>query len=381
MPLVETYFHVIIHSPIQTRQQGLVKISVQVEMHATKSTSVRTLWFQFPEDSHPNQEIDPFAVALLLVAMQENEPLELKGTLSQKLFTGLNAYQRIFHSWFPGRFHMIELRPSGLRNDLPNRQAGQATAFSGGVDSFYTLLKLREGLTHAVFMAGFDMPLNLSESIGALTDSYSRLMKDLGLTFIVGSTNVRTFVNSVDWTNAHGPALGATALFFKQSLERFYIPSSYERATYPRWGTHPELDPLLSTESLSFEHHGSDANRVKKLETVTQAPETYERLRVCWIQTLGLKNCGECEKCLRTMIALDLLEMLPNYKTFKPAALTSEKIRALPLRTHQSRVFARELLSESFRRRRWDRCRDLGQALLKREWNFRVGSGSTRVEK
>ena len=164
------------------------------------------------------------------------------------------------------------------------------------MDSFYTFLSVKEQLTSTIFMAGFDMPINLTWSIGELANSFSLMMKAAGTEFIAGSTNIRTFVNSVDWTNAHGPALMATAMFFKHRFSEFYIPSSYTEGAYPRWGSHPELDSLLSSESLSFVHHGSDRNRVQKLAVVARSPMSYERLRVCWIQDIGLKNCGVCEK-------------------------------------------------------------------------------------
>ena len=224
-------------------------------------------------------------------------------------------------------------------------------------------------------MAGFDMPLHLSQSISELTNSYSVLMNELGVQFVVGSTNIRSFVNTVAWTNAHGQALAASALFFQGSVQgalqnswgQFYIPSSYTAATYPKWGTHPSLDHLLSSETLKFVHHGTEANRVRKLELIAHCPESYSRLRVCWIQDIGLKNCGECEKCVRTLVALDILGRLSFYSTFARGALSRGKVRALKMRTHQARIFARELIWEAAKRLKFRVCVDLGFALFRRE--------------
>ncbi len=364
----------ILFPPAVTRSGDEVQISVRVRTESARAKRglPSELWFRFPAVSQPSHDLDPFAVALLLVAMQNNEPLEIHGSISRKLLGGLEAYQRIYRSWFPERFHLIEIRPESLRDDPPPVEGQEACAFSGGVDSFYSLLALKDRLTHTLFMAGFDMPLHLAESTAELTCSYTALMKDLGLTFIAGSTNVRAFVDSADWTNAHGQALGASALFFRNSFGRFHIPSSYELGSYPRWGTHPILDPLFSSESLAFSHHGADANRVRKLEIVSKFPASHDRLRVCWIQSIGLRNCGECEKCIRTMIALELVGALPAYRTFPAGTLTRARVREIPLRTHQARLFSRELVRESLRRRKLVLCVDLGIALLKREWNYRV---------
>src|SRR5690606_31766343 len=140
---------------------------------------------------------------------------------------------------------------------------------------------------------------------------------------------------------------------------QFYIPSSYTSTSYPRRGTHPSLDPLLSTESLTFVHHGTELNRVNKLALISKDSESYSRLRVCWIQDLGLKNCGQCEKCIRTMLALKIHGKLPHYTTFEPQALDSEKVRGLKMRTHQARLFARELMKEAAKRGQWQICMDL----------------------
>lgn len=371
----------IIHPPSLSQVGTDIQVSARIELRSPRRGVPSELWFRFRQGTLPqiSTDCDSFAVALLLLGMQNGEPIEIRGSLSRKLFLGLQEYQRIYHSWFPERFKMIEIKPDLLREDQVDAGQGDACAFSGGVDSFYTLLSLLgRGVaapgpkpTHAVFMAGFDMPLHLSKSIGELTLAYDEMMKTLGIELIIGSTNVRSFVNSVDWTNAHGQALVATALLFKSEWRHFYIPSSYTLKSYPKWGSHPELDFLLSTESLQMVHHGEHANRVKKLEVISKAKESFDRLRVCWIQDLGLKNCGQCEKCIRTMIALDILGALSNYSTFRENTLSRSKVRSLKQRTYQGRLFARELMKEASRRGKFGTCLDLGYSLLRRELFFR----------
>jgi hypothetical protein len=364
----------IIHPPKVTPLGDDLLISSKIEAQGPGRRTSDNLWFRFPAFSQPSGESDPFVVGLLLLAMQNGEDIEVHGSLSRMLHDGLDRYQRVFHDWYPDRFKVIEIRASSLRDDAISGTTRVGAAFSGGVDSFYTFLTLQQHLTTTIFMAGFDMPVNLTWSIGELANSFSAMMKDAGIEFIAGSTNIRTFVNSVDWTNAHGPALMATALFFKHRLSEFYIPSSYTDGFYPRWGSHPELDSLLSSESLRFVHHGSEWNRVQKLAFVARSPMSYERLRVCWIQDIGLKNCGVCEKCIRTQIALDIVGALAKYKTFESGSLDHSQIRNLRHRTHQSRVFARELMREAIKRGKLRVWGSLGYSLLRREMFHRINS-------
>jgi hypothetical protein len=367
---------VIIHTPTLILQNGKARVSATVELKQRARETASELWFSFPASSLKDlsADCDPFVVALLLLAMQRQEAIEVRGILSEKLLSGLMAYQDVFHSWYPDRFFKIEIKPEGARSDLEKGNT-EACAFSGGVDSFYTLSTLLEErplrLKQALFMAGFDMPLGLTRSFDELAVSYTELARERSFDLVIGSTNVRSFLNTVDWTNAHGQALAASALFFKKKWSRFYIPSSYTGNTYPKWGTHPQLDGLLSVESLQFVHHGACANRVKKLERLIDRPETYDRLRVCWIQDIGLRNCGECEKCVRTMTALEILGALDRYQTFSTPERTRHNLRNLQHRTHQSRAFARELLGEALEKNRYGIAMDLAYSLLKREVRHR----------
>ncbi|MBI2712395.1 MAG: hypothetical protein HYX41_06010 [Bdellovibrio sp.] len=342
------------------------------------------LWFQFVSTDPEllaSDHLDPFAVSLLLVGMKRKEAIRINGSLSRSVYEGMKKYQEIYHEWFPDQFHLIEILPDSLREE-PSYQSkhesleslGSAAAFSGGVDSFYSFLKLAHGtespkLTHTLFMAGFDMPLNLKDSIHQLTSTYSKLMTDSGISFVTGSTNIRKFVNSVEWTNAHGQALIASALFFESHWQSFTIPSSYTHGSYPKWGTHPSLDPLLSTSTMKFKHHGAEKNRVSKLEWIAQHPESFHKVRVCWIQELGLQNCGVCEKCIRTQLALQILDKNDNYLNFE-RKLTRKAIRSLSQRTYQGRLFAWELIKEALSRWKFGVAFDLWYSLIARRIRY-----------
>jgi hypothetical protein len=353
----------------QENSEPRIKISALIEFtpdpQSRKGLS-RRLYFDFPLSSKPSLDCEPFVVALLLVAMQNNEPIWVKGSLSKILLKGLDQYQAVYHFWYPKRFHPIKITCDSTYDAEQLPGLSQGTAFSGGVDSFYTFLKERKNLTHALYMSGFDMPLHLKKSAQELIDSYSELMTECGITLIHGKTNIREFVNTVDWTNAHGQALAASALFFKDQWKCFYIPASYSKNNHPKWGTHPELDPLLSTDTLKFIHHGADHTRVEKLMTVSLHSETFNRLRVCWIQDLGLKNCSVCEKCVRTLTALEILGVLNSYTTFLDKTHLHQKVRRLPHRTHQGRLFAKELAFEALARLKFGLFFSLTYSLLRR---------------
>jgi hypothetical protein len=299
--------------------------------------------------------------------------MEIEGPVSARLMAGLVEYQRVFAEWFPERFHPIQILAKGGRavvaRDAPERPGGvrlgprQACAFSGGVDSYHALLE-HPG-ADALWIAGFDTPVNLRESLADMRTRLAIAAGKLGRRLIAVETNAREWLDTVDWTNAHGPLLAAAALFFEGEWNEFIVPSSYRPGTSPRWGTHPALDPLLSTESLRFTHESTPHSRLDKLARLVAEPAAHESLRVCWRQDLGLRNCGECEKCVRTMIGLDVLGVLPRFTTF-PARLARARVSGLTLRNHQARLFAREMAWGALRRGRLGWTLAIGEAFVRR---------------
>lgn len=362
----------IIHKPLLTETDEDYTVSSKIEFASSLKNETSILWYKFKKNKKyiPSTEIDPFLISLLLLAMQKNENIEVLSPVSSLFLQNIDLYQNRFNEWYPDRFYKIKIKAEVRSNEDKNlnQRKLSATAFSGGVDSFYTFFSLLEdraqNLNVALFMSGFDMPINLVQSISELTDHYQNLMKEKNIDFIVGSTNVRNFVNTVDWTNAHGQALAASALFFKNQITTFFIPGSYTLPHYPKWGTHPELDPLLSTEELKFHHHGANVNRVQKLKKIIRYPESYKGLRVCWIQDIGLKNCGKCEKCVRTKTALLILGCLDQYQTFSNDSSVIDQIKNLAHRTYQGRLFAKELVIEALKRRKIKVALVLGYSLF-----------------
>ena len=63
-------------------------------------------------------------------------------------------------------------------------------------------------------------------------------------------------------------------------------------------------DPLCTTESMRVVHDGCEANRTEKVDWLVQNTRAPEDLRVCWQGPTLDRNCGRCEKCVRTMLNL-----------------------------------------------------------------------------
>jgi hypothetical protein len=118
------------------------------------------------------------------------------------------------------------------------------------------------------------------------------------------------------------------------------IGSTFTWAQLFPWGSHPFLDPLWSTEWCELVHSGCEADRPAKARFIADRhPALLKHVRVCW-QDGRTTNCGQCEKCLRTMVDFQIAgvtehcDSLP--RTIDPVAIRRLKLSAaaLPFWTH-----------------------------------------------
>src|SRR5688572_14215001 len=118
-------------------------------------------YFTFDKKYKPFLEVDasPFAAALLMPSMRMGEDLIIEGKISKKLYEGMHKIMELFLSWDIG-LKPIKIIANELVADKANPKVS-ASFFSGGVDSFYTLLKRKKDkkdpVTHVLLVNGYDV--------------------------------------------------------------------------------------------------------------------------------------------------------------------------------------------------------------------------------
>ncbi len=282
---------------------------------------------------------DPLCAALLLPAMMAGEALSIDVPVSDRLLRRLADIMAIYAAW-------ADLAPIAIEASSVARSPGRndtAQFFSGGVDSFFSLLT-RAGrrsddaapTTHLVYINGFDIPLG-NASLHPAVDSIRRVAAASGCAVPIVSTNLRYLAEPlIDWGLYHGSMLGSVALLLSDSVSRFVIPGSHAYQFLGPWGSHPLLDPMWSTERLELVHQGCEATRQEKVALVSDAPLAQRELRVCLQPINGVTafNCGHCKKCVLTMVTLRLRGRLDVMETFPKLDL--EDMNLLPARAIQS---------------------------------------------
>jgi hypothetical protein len=373
----------IVHEPQLRESPTEVTVEAAVDFQDSTSVYPTTLWFTFPRavGSFVTTRADGFAVALLPLAMSLGESLTVHGDLSYRLAHGMRDYQRFQAAWKPDTFTAVELRADGLcRRDPGGARPAVGTAFSGGVDSFHTVwTHLGDNepyapyrISHCLMINGFDPDTDLANSGGFLRieQLYAPMMERLNLEMIIARTNLLQFVGLPLQKQSFAAFVTAPALVLGRLFSRYYVPSSYKFSHLSRFpdGSHPMFDHLLGTETMEAIHDGGTLTRVAKTVGISRWPETFDLLRVCF-KTTGpqpdreaIANCCECEKCLRTMMTLDIAGALERYRCFaKP--LTGSKIRRADYGYPGTRVFAEEILDYAKQEGRKDIARNLRHAI------------------
>jgi len=259
--------------------------------------------------------------------------LELPGSISPRLSNALPRIQTILRSWVPDSSEIqVHTGPPRAATRVPGHSV--ACFFSGGVDSFYTLLKHHSEIDRIVLVHGFDLRLEDAPMRAKVSKALRQVAKELGVHLIEVETNVRSLADRYfPWRFYHGAMLASVALLLAPQIRRFYVPASDSYATLVPWGSHPLLDPLWSTEQMELIHDGLEANRLEKIESIALSNIAMRYLRVCfpWTEEGGAYNCGRCEKCVTTMICLRSAGALGRCATFPPQLDLSSIARLPPL--------------------------------------------------
>lgn len=283
------------------------------------------LWFDIPDDINiPETVADSFAIMALAPSMLRNEAVRVAPgyPISSTLVDNLAEVQRIFNCWNPVfRIVPIEaeiIEPSSGRDT-------EASMFSGGVDSLHTLMRHQDSIEEVILIGGFDMSVS-REEMTAAQERNAELAEHLGARLRYVHTNqiawgAKTGVSRRFWYSAY---LAAAALLLRVSVVR--IPSSHGYAALNPAGSHVILDPLWSNGGTQFVHSDIDTTRTQKMQALAQDRFILDRIQVCWDR--ATENCGQCGKCIRTMLTLNLL----GYTGPFPRRLSTKEIRKIVVR-------------------------------------------------
>ena len=166
-----------------------------------------------------------------------------------------------------------------------------------------------------------------------------------------------------------GAALAAVAHAFARRLTVVSIAADYDIPNQKPHGSHPILDPNYSSSDLRIRHDGIALSRLAKTKLVADWDLALQHLRVCNMYKRyqpGRLNCGECRKCVQTMLTLLVLGVLDQTRAFPGDDVSEELVltRARPKTPYQASSY-QELIAPLSEKGRHDLVRAIERRLAK----------------
>lgn len=226
-------------------------------------------------------------------------------------------------------------------NTISNNSKGAkktAVLFSGGADAYCTLLRHIEEKPDIITIFGADISLSDYKGITIVNKLNREIADELSINYFNIGTNFRDMLNYHnlyktlnasemigEWWHdfQHGIALLGlvSPLAYLNNYKIVYIASSFcvtQKGTYT-CASDPTIDNFVKYGNTVVLHDGYELNRQEKIEFICKMRKKLKldsiKLRVCW-ESAGGKNCCNCEKCYRTIMALLTEKEDPNNYNF-----------------------------------------------------------------
>lgn len=219
---------------------------------------------------------------------------------------------------------------------MPVEKKKTVSTFTGGIDSFYTMLNKKDEITEWIYINGFDVPLSNKDLFNKVWNSIneSKKMFPFIKNIRLISSNIREVCSKISKQGTEwgfflfGPAIFSIVHIYND-INLTYIPSSYESTMERRNGSHFFTDYLYSSSTLEIKTDG-DIDRIEKTrELCDKLPKCLDYLRVCWKNPHNSYNCSRCFKCMRTMYTIYLFDKFNKAitfdQTFNPNKYISDK--------------------------------------------------------
>ena len=292
---------------------------------------------------------DPFLLGLFPIAASRRESLHVDGEVDPDLIDGVEAAGAWHHFWYPEHHPVpVEVRAEPRTAQLSLGQRRAAASFvSGGVDSFSALLRnlgrcpeghparIARAINVNSFHGATGALAKLSESNEDVARHLKQIMPELGVSLLPMRTNLRSLIDysgGALWMRTmHGAALATFGHALALDVSNTTIASTHSIPFQHPWGSHASVDPLYSSSYLAVRHDGVQFSRFERTAQLVACRPVREQLHVCTGTRDSVMNCGRCEKCVRTMVALDLLGELRRAPTFPADRVTPEAVAALRL--------------------------------------------------
>ncbi len=349
------------------------------------------LFFKFLKDQEvidPLIIADPFLTACAPIAYRHGEKrLYIEGNVCPLLVENIYTAIGYLRDWYWYEYDLkkstsieFEIEADSMNANKIN-QSTSASFFSGGADSLDLLISNHKIFSEnhhliiksAIYIHGLDFGYrpkrgNEEEFFSSTRMQFNNILQKFGVNLVPVWTNIRSLDEDNDgWKyETHGSAMAAVGQCFSNFIGDIWLASSYSISQLHNWGSHPILDRCYSSSSINIHHTRERVLRIEKIENVAEIPEVLDVLRVCFFGDNDNLNCGHCEKCIRTKIALLICDKLDASDSMPNKEITFNDIIKMESLIENTAIFTRECIPALIAKGRYDLVFALRLKLLSR---------------
>jgi hypothetical protein len=356
----------------QTQSTTTARIEATVIWEDSQRPS-RTIFFETSAEYAGALTCDPhaFLAAAVIPALEHGERrVKIDAPICPDLIGGLLTNMNWLRAWYPDDLAVVNLETGSAAWHGPDGCLTRSASFlSGGIDSLTTLRANQLAyppdhpglIKDCLIVHGFD--IGGREVLGDEGQIFERtiaalqpIATDARVELIPVQTNIRHLDDDVNfWMyKLHGAALSAVAHAFSRRLGRMYIGSTVNIPYIDPWGSHPLLDSNYSSSNLQIRHDSIRLSRLDKVRVIADWEAALRNLRVCTMNPPDQLNCGECEKCIRTMTELLALGKLAQAPSFPVQDVSPELLSTIAITTDHQNAWYLEMIDPLAARGRSD---------------------------
>ena len=305
---------------------------------------------------------DAFLAGCIVPAIHLGEKrVVLDDAIDPMLREGLHAVMAVLKEWSGGKYRPLKIEAK--TDSIPKYVEKKRVAgmfLSGGIDSLAALRTNRMhypedhpgSIKDCLIVHGFDiggvvkrgMKYHVFDRARA---AMSIVAEDANVRLIPVYTNIRHLCDERDlWLDTFfGAVLASVGHAFASRFDLLYIASSYDIPHLVPCGSHPLLDPEYSSYELTFKLRDLELSRLDKLRLIAEWDASFQNFRVCLANVEDRLNCGECEKCVRTMTELVAIGALDKTRAFIEDDITPELLSRFNILIRHRAPFYQEMLA------------------------------------
>ena len=301
----------------------------------------KTMWVAVEEknaDMLADNVYDPFVLVPVILGMYYKQDVHIEGNISPRLYHNMQHYLMNIFDRFSDRTSPIKFTVNGFDTVKSPSGGGTliGTGISCGVDSLVTIYDNYINETDPNFRINSLFFVNCgTHGDFENEETQKRYMnrvalnrtgaEELGLPMYLVNSNLHAFSHKFGENQVGYLAIYSCILSLQKYIKRYYTSSNYsydEIAKYTNLSKDYDIAEysesfmphLVSTECFELVIDGCQYTRPEKTERISDWKFAQKHLNVCVPCLDDGRNCSNCNKCMWTLIPLEAMGKLENFK-------------------------------------------------------------------